>query len=276
MNGPGPRARVLAIASGKGGVGKTSLAVNLSIALAGQGASVILMDADLGLANVEVLLGLNSLYTLEHVVRGQKSALDVLVEGPGGILLVPGCSGIAQIADLGPRARKYVFEGLEELQRQADYLIIDTMAGIGQNAMAFTTAADEVIIVTTPEPSAIVDAYATCKTIYQHREDAVVSLVVNQVVNEAQAQAVSLKINRVAQLYLGRKLDLLGHIPRDPHVSRAVMQTTPLLLRYPEAAASEQIAQFARSMLQGTAPRGGGRPGFFRRFAEHLGLAPTG
>lgn len=274
MSAPGPRARVLAIASGKGGVGKTSLAVNLSIALAGSGSSVVLLDADLGLANVEVLLGLNSLYTLEHVVRGERGVLEVLVEGPGGILLVPGCSGIAQVADLGRRARQNVLDGLEELQRQSDYLIIDTMAGIGQNAMAFTTAADEVLIVTTPEPSAIVDAYATCKTVYQHREDAVVSLVVNQAVNEAQAQAVSLKINRVAQLYLGRKLELLGYIPRDPHVSRAVMQTTPLLLRYPEAAASQSIVRLARSLLQGAAPSTG-RPGFFRRFAEHLGLAPA-
>ena len=173
------RARVLAVTSGKGGVGKTSVSANLAIALAGLNLRVVLLDADLGLANVEVLLGLNSLSNLQQVVQGERRMLDILVEGPGGIRIVPGSSGISRLADLGPVARKRILDGVDELHYYADCILIDTMAGIGQNAVAFAAAADEVLLVTTPEPSAIVDGYAMLKTIYQTRKDVTLRLIVN-------------------------------------------------------------------------------------------------
>lgn len=267
------RARVLAVTSGKGGVGKTSVSANLAIALAGLNLRVVLLDADLGLANVEVLLGLNSLSNLQQVVQGERRMLDILVEGPGGIRIVPGSSGISRLADLGPVARKRILDGVDELHYYADCILIDTMAGIGQNAVAFAAAADEVLLVTTPEPSAIVDGYAMLKTIYQTRKDVMLRLIVNFAINEQQALAVAQKLKHVAHQYLGCDLSYLGYIPRDPHVSRAVMQTRPFLLRYPAAPASRRVEELARSLFDQRMPARTGLPGFLHRFAQNLGLA---
>lgn len=270
-------ARVLAVTSGKGGVGKTNTSINLSIALAAKGKVVSIIDADLGLANVEVLLGLNSLYNLQHVISGERSMTDVLVQGPGGINVVPGSSGIARLADMGPKARQNVLNGLEELQESSDFIIIDTMAGIGQNAVAFAAAADEVLLVTTPEPSSIVDAYAMIKTVYQIRDDAVFRLIVNMALNEAQARAVATKMSQVAQQFLGRKISYVGYIPRDPHVSQSVMQSTPFSLRYPSCSAAKSIKELAARVDQQRLDQPGqSRAGFFRRIAENLGLASNG
>jgi flagellar biosynthesis protein FlhG len=270
------RARVLAVTSGKGGVGKTSVSVNLAIALAAQGQRVVVLDADLGLANVEVLLGLNSMYNLQQVVQGEKRLEDVVVQGPGGIHIIPGCSGIARVADLTPDARDRILRGIDGLQQRMDVIIIDTMAGIGQNAMAFAAAADEVLVVTTPEPSAIVDAYAAFKTVFQLRDDAVVRLIVNQALNEAQARAVGQKLHHVAQQYLGHRLEYFGFVPRDPHVSQAVMQSVPFTLRYPAAAASRGIETIALRLLNQRDAQRGRVSEFFNRFARTVGMAGTG
>ncbi|MFA6244857.1 MAG: AAA family ATPase, partial [Candidatus Hydrogenedentales bacterium] len=250
--------------------------VNLGIALANNGARVIVLDADLGLANVEVLLGLNSLYNLQHVILGERKMSEVLVNGPGDIKVVPGSSGLARLADMGPTARNNVLEGLRELQEENDFIIIDTMAGIGQNAVAFAAAADEVLLVTTPEPSSIVDAYATIKTIHQTRDDAVFRLVINQTLNEAQAKAVASKLSYVTQQFLGRSLSYLGYIPRDPHVQQSVMQSYPFILRYPAAPATRCVQDLALRLQKQRGDIQDNRPGFFRRIAENLGLASNG
>ncbi|MBI5093693.1 MAG: MinD/ParA family protein [Candidatus Hydrogenedentes bacterium] len=270
------RARVLAITSGKGGVGKTNTSVNLAIALVAQGSRTVLLDADLGLANVEVLLGLNSLYNLQHVIDGEKRLMQVLVKGPGGIDVIPGSSGIAKLADLGPIARQNVLNGLKEVQEEVDFVIIDTMAGIGQNATAFAAAADEVLLVTTPEPSSIVDAYAMVKTIHGMRDDAIFRVIVNMAATPQQANAVAAKLNKVAQQYLGRSLSYLGYIPRDPHVAQGVMQTYPFSLKFPNAPATKCVEELARRIIHQRAEVDRGRPGFFKRFAQSLGLVSNG
>jgi len=246
----------------------------LAISLAGRGHRVILLDADLGLANVEVLMGLNSLYNLQHVIEGERRMLDILVKAPGGIEIVPGSSGLAKMADLPAVARQNVLDGLGELQRYADFLVIDTMAGIGRNAVSFAAAADEVLLVTTPEPSAIVDAYAMLKTLHGYREDIVVRLIVNMVGSQAQAKAVATKLAGVSQQYLGRNLSYLGFLPRDPHVSQAVMQSQPFVLAYPNAPVTKYLNLLAGRLAQQQIEPA--KEGFFKRFAQPLGIASNG
>lgn len=269
-------AHVIAVTSGKGGVGKTSTSVNLAISLAANGGRVILLDADLGLANVEVLMGLGSLYNLAHVIEGSKSMLDILVKAPGGIEIVPGSSGLSKVADLDATSRERLITGVRELQQAADFIVVDTMAGIGRNAVGFATAADEVLLVTTPEPSAIVDAYAMLKTIYHLRNDAVVRLMVNMVANQAQAKAVASKLANVSQQYLGRNLSYLGFLPRDPHVSQAVMQSQPFVVAFPNAPATKCMQMLAARLIQQQPASEPNREGFFRRFVQSLGIASNG
>lgn len=265
-------ARVIAVTSGKGGVGKSSTSVNLSIALAQREQKVILLDADLGLANVEVLLGLNSLYNLQHVILGERQMSQILVEGPGGIQVVPGTSGLAKLADLNESGRANIMAGLKQVQERADFIIIDTMAGIGRSVMSFVLAADEVLLVCAPEPSAIVDAYALLKTVYQRRDDAIVRLITNMVANKNQASLVYSKLSNAAQQYLGRRLSYLGMIPRDPHVSQAVMQSHPYLLRYPTAPASKAVVDIADRLITQRAVTPGSES-FLKRFAQSIGLS---
>ncbi|MCX5759541.1 MAG: MinD/ParA family protein [Candidatus Hydrogenedentes bacterium] len=269
-------ARVLAVTSGKGGVGKTTASVNLAIALAKQGKRVIVLDADLGLANVEVLMGLNSYYNLQHVIDGEKRMRDILVKGPAGIEIAPGTSGLAKLADLNARARQNVLDRLQDLQEMADFVIIDTMAGIGQNAVRFAAAADEVLLVTTPEPSAIVDAYATIKTIVGIREDATFRLIVNMAASPQQALAVMTNLTRVARQYLGLTLSYLGHIVRDPHVTQSVMQSNPFTVAFPTSPAAKCVFDLADKIVRQRAESEHNRTGFFRRFAQTLGLASNG
>jgi len=271
------QARVLAVTSGKGGVGKTNVSVNLAIALAGLGKRVVLFDADLGLANVEVLLGLNSFYNLEHVVGADKTIEEILVQGPGGIMVVPGSSGLAQVADLAPAQRDNLLRELRRLELQFDYVVMDTMAGIGANVVSFATAADEILLVTTPEPSSMVDAYAMLKTIHHARDDALIRLVANMVSTPAQGQAVATKLAGVAKQYLERPLSYLGCLPRDPAVSQAVMQSRPFLIQFPKSPASAAIQELAsRLVRQPTHQTNRPRPGFFKRFAERMGIAGNG
>lgn len=267
---------MLTVTSGKGGVGKTTTSVNLAIALAAHRHRVIVLDGDLGLANVEVLLGLNALHNLQAVIEGEKSMLDILEKGPGGIEVVPGSSGLAKMADLGSVARENLLDGLRQLQAHADFIIIDTMAGIGRNAVSFAAAADEVLLVTTPEPSAMVDAYAMAKAVHAQQPEAVFRLIVNMVSGRPQAAAVTTNLSNVAQQYLGCAFSSLGYIVRDPRVAQGVMQARPFLLEFPNAPASRCIEEIAAQVIHHPMRAQRSGPGFLRRFAASFGLANTG
>ncbi|MDR7435779.1 MAG: MinD/ParA family protein [Armatimonadota bacterium] len=254
----GRRSKVISIGSGKGGVGKTNLAVNLAIALARRGAQVVLVDADLGLANVDVVLGLNPPYTLDHVVRGERTLREVLVGGPLEIQVLPGASGLPEMADLHPAKRRYLLQELEGLEESTDILLIDAAPGIGRQVLSFLLASDEVLIVTTPEPTAVTDAYALIKLLYRHPSCPEVRLVVNMARDLRDAQEVALKLGLVARHYLGRWVGMAGAVPLDPNLPLAVRRQVPLVLSHPSSPASRAIAELAEVLLGSRPVKGTG------------------
>lgn len=245
------RTRVLAIASGKGGVGKTNLAVNLAIALARDGKQVAVLDADLGLANVDVLLGLVPRWTLQHVVSGERTIDEVLVRGPGGIWVIPGGSGLEELANLSEERRRALIDSLATLDGRFDVLLIDVAAGVSEGVSSFLRAAAEILVVTTPEPTAITDAYAVVKLASQGGGGTTLHLVVNQTDDGREGGQVGRKIQTVARQFLGVDLELLGHVPSDSAVPKAVRGQVPLLVAYPNALASRRIVELARRLALG-------------------------
>lgn len=261
-----PRASVIAITSGKGGVGKSNVAVNLSIKLASAGKNVVLLDADLGLANADVLCNIDLPFNLSHVIARKKELHEVMVTGPGGFKLIGGASGLARMADLTDFDRRRIVEALGAVEYSADNIIIDTGAGISPNVLSFTRAADQVLVVTTPEPTAITDAYAVIKVISKDRADRHVSLLVNQVRSASEAKLVHERVAKVAKNFLGVNVLDAGHMVADDHVRRAVLRRVPFLLSSPKCAASFCVTQLAMRFEQGIVPSADG--GFFNRMSK--------
>jgi len=260
------RASVIAITSGKGGVGKSNVAVNLSIKLASVGKSVVLLDADLGLANADVLCNIDLPYNLSHVIARKKELHEVMVTAPGGFKLIGGASGLARMADLTDFDRARIVESLMAVEHSADTIVIDTGAGISPNVLSFTRAADHVLVVTTPEPTAITDAYAVIKVITKDGLDRRISLLVNQVRSAAEGRMVHERVAKVAKNFLGVNVLDAGHLVMDDHVRRAVLQRVPFLLSAPKCAASFCVTQLAMRFEQGIAPAADG--GFFNRMSK--------
>lgn len=247
---PLPRSRVLAVSSGKGGVGKSVLALNLALGLADLGRKVCLIDADLGTANLDVLLNLAPRYSLEDVVRGGRALPEVLVQGPGGIQILPGASAVEELADLAESHFRKLYSQLSELDTLADTLVIDTGAGLSRRVTSFLLAAGETILVTTPEPHAITDAYALLKVLMSHRHTAAIHLVVAMCKNHEEGSAVAEKMMFAARRFLDVDLDFLGAFPFDPAVPASVRQQRPLFLSYPHSRASQAIRSLAARLLR--------------------------
>jgi flagellar biosynthesis protein FlhG len=249
------RAHVIAITSGKGGVGKSNIAVNLATQFSAAGKDVLLFDADLGLANADVLCNVEVPFNLSHVMINRKTLHDVMVKTPAGFRLIGGASGLANMADLSNQQRERLVNSLEMLEEQADIILVDTGAGISPNVLCFTRAADEVIVVTTPEPTAITDAYAVIKVLsrqgYEHPR---LSLLVNQCRFPGEARLVYERISRVARQFLNVSIYDAGHVMHDEAVSLAVRRRTPFLLATPHCPASVCITQLAGRLHKGLAP----------------------
>jgi flagellar biosynthesis protein FlhG len=212
---------------------------------------VLIIDADLGLANVDILLGLKNKFNLQDVIEGRMKLRDVVVNGPAGIRVIPGSSGIPRIANMSSRKRRELVSSFEELEDEADIILIDTSAGMAKNVITFALLADDILLVTTPEPSAITDAYAMIKVIHMEKPTANVGLIVNQARSEAQATEVANKIAQVSRQFLNFHVAVLGALPADPFVSRAVMQRQPWSELYPKAAATKAIRNVAAALLKG-------------------------
>jgi flagellar biosynthesis protein FlhG len=260
------RARVIAVTSGKGGVGKSNLSVNLAVRFAACGKEVILLDADLGLANADVLCNVDLPLNLAHVIARRKTLTEVIVRTPGGFGLIGGASGLARMADLTDYDRQRVVDSLADLEDQADLIIIDTGAGISPNVLSFTRAADHVLVVTTPEPPAITDAYAVIKVLSRDRKDKPVSLLVNQACSPQEAKVVYERIAAVARQFLSVQVLDAGHVSTDPQVPAAVRKRVPLMLNAPDSPAAICIGAVASRLEGSIGPAQEG--GFFRRMLK--------
>jgi flagellar biosynthesis protein FlhG len=271
-------AKAIAVTSGKGGVGKSNLAVNLAVAMSTRGLKVCLLDGDLGLANADILCNLAPRLTLEHVMAGKCRLADVMMLAPGGFRLIPGASGVARLADLAADSRQALLEQLAALERVADVLIIDCGAGISANVVGLASAANTVVVATTPEPPAITDGYAMVKLLLTQVAHARVELVVNMVQDDREGHSVFRRIERVAATFMKRSPTFGGSIPMDMNVANAVRQRIPFVLLAPESPATRAIGRLASRLLQDEPPSDAPDPitttqgGFFLRFASWLGL----
>ncbi len=257
-------ATTLAIVSGKGGVGKSNIAVNLSICLAARGMGVTLVDADLGLANADLLMNLQSRRTLSHVIAGTCAIEQVCMEGPGGIRFVPGASGFEDLANLSDFERRALLAQLQKLEDSTDIVVLDCGAGISKNVTTFASSADQVFVVTTPEPPAIADAYATVKSLCRGRCSAGIGLFVNMAHSRAQAKATCDRLVGVAKRFLNYSVADCGYMLHDSSVELAVRERCPFVIRFPSSNASACIAATADGLARSwTGQRS--RGGFFRR-----------
>ncbi len=241
----GPRARVICVTSGKGGVGKTNFTLNLAIALSKQNYSVIILDADLGLSNIDIVMGIMPKYTLQDVINGSKELREVIVTGPNGIKLISGGSGILELVDMPETRIQSLVEKLEEINSMADIILIDTGAGLSKSVMSFVMAADEVIIVATPEPTSITDAYAMIKTIGMKERGKRLKLLINRVENLNEGKITFDKLRLASEKFLNIQIEKLGYLTEDINVSRSVKLQNPFLIQFPNASISKNIENIA-------------------------------
>ncbi|MCR3921377.1 MAG: MinD/ParA family protein [Firmicutes bacterium] len=265
------KVRVITITSGKGGVGKSNITVNLALALAKMGNSVCIFDADFGLANVDILMGLVPKYNMHHVISGDKKLADILVEGPLGIHIVPGSSGLLDMANLNGPQRQQLLKQLLELERTTDIILIDTGAGISKLLLGLISAAHDVILITNPEPTAMTDAYGVAKIIGKYKLHNQVKLIVNQVKNMQEGEAVAERFSQVADNYLSLSVDYLGYISNDSLVARSVRDQQPFLIGYPKSKASVCVERIASQLVEPyglEVHRDSGMSNFFSKIAK--------
>jgi flagellar biosynthesis protein FlhG len=256
----------LAILSGKGGVGKTNIAVNLAICLAARHSRVSLVDLDMGLANADLLMGLQPRYTLAQLVGGLRTLDEITIEGPAGVQFIPGASGLHQIANLSEFERQNLLVHLQKLEDNTDIIVFDCGAGISRNVIRFALAAHRTMVVTTPEPTAITDAYATIKTLQREQYRGTVGLLVNKVSSRSEAEATFRRVAGVARRFLNYPIAFLGYVLQDTAVVLAVQARCPVVVRYPGSNASACIAAVADSFVADRSSQLQ-RDGFFRRVA---------
>lgn len=247
-NKPRKVPRVIAVTSGKGGTGKTNVVANLAYALSLSGEKVMIFDADLGLGNMDILLGITSKYTIQDIVKGRRNLSEVLIEGPEGIKILPAGSGIQELSHLSEGEKLNLMAEFDLYEDEIDTFLIDTGAGISSNVMYFNIMAQEIIVVLSPEPTSITDAYAIMKVLSTKYSETHFKLLVNEVKNERSALVVYNNICNVADKFLNISIDFLGYVMHDENVPRAVMQQTIVLQQYPDSPASKCFTYLAKKL----------------------------
>ena len=260
--------RAIVVTGGKGGVGKTNVSVNLGVAAAETGQKVMLLDADLGLANIDVVLGLHPEFDLSHVMRGERTLDEILVEGPAGLKLIPGASGLQALAELSPAEHAGLIRAFSELAGDTELLIVDTAAGISDTVLSFSRAAHEIVVVVCDEPASITDAYAIIKLLnrdYGHQRFRVLA---NMVRSAQEGRELYNKMCRVTDRYLDVTLGFMGAIPFDDSLRKAVRTQRPVVQAFPRS----RVAQVFRSLAKKieTWPQPDGANGQVQFFVERL------
>ena len=240
--------KVIAVASGKGGVGKTNVTVNLGTALAAQGKQVLLLDADLGLANIDVMLGLHPQYNLMHVLDGSKSLEEIIVEGPHGLKIIPAASGVQKMAELSPAEHAGMIQAFSEMDQHIDVLLIDSAAGIADSVVSFTRAAQEVIVVVCDEPASITDAYAFIKLLSREYDVTRFHVIANMVRNVQEGRELFNKISLVCDRFLDVSLDFMGIVPFDDDLRRAVKKQRAVVEFMPRSKAATAFVHLAKKI----------------------------
>jgi flagellar biosynthesis protein FlhG len=261
---------VIAVTSGKGGVGKTNVTVNLALALAKRGKKTILFDADLGMANVDVIMGVSPKANLADVIAGRKTMEEILHPYNEFLEIVPGGSGIHELADLDQAGLDRFVSKLKELEHRADYILVDTGAGISRTVLNFVLAASEVLLVTTPEPTAITDAYGLIKALDQHKSTASVKLLINMAETELEARAVAQKLIMIVNRFLDIEVSYLTCLEKDPNVSRSVLQQQPFYVAFPYGPSTRRINMISSLLVDPDEDEPAPPPsaGFFGRLAK--------
>lgn len=252
--------KIVTVASGKGGVGKSSLALNLGIALSRRGRKPLIIDTDFGFSNIDVMLGIHTQHDLLDVIEGRRSVREVIETGLEGVQFISGGSGVYELLRMAPDQLMGIVDGLTELEDVADTIIFDTSAGLSEHAMRLIRASHETILVTTPEPTSVVDAYALLKIMHDQGERPHISLVVNKAAGAKEAATVAEGFARIAEKNLCVRINSLGHVTRDASMSNAVKMQVPILISYPKCAASSDIYSLTQRYL-GQPPKATKRPG---------------
>lgn len=266
--------KVVSITSGKGGVGKSNFALNFALSLSESGKKVVLIDFDIGMANQEVLLGMTPNYHLIDMVKSRKCIWDVLETGPNGLELISGGNGFEEILDLRDGETNYLFGELEKLQGYADIVLFDTGAGLSRESQRCHLAADEIILVTTPEPTAITDAYSVIKILHHQNSCLDVRLVVNRVANSKEGMAIADRMRAVTKRFLDKEIDILGFLPNDGLVFQSVLDQKPFYLNYPKSHAAKWMKDLTGIYLNGNSGQrpvaAGGIKGFIQKMSQFV------
>lgn len=249
------KARIITVTSGKGGVGKSNISVNLAIQFKRLGKRVIIFDADFGLANIEVIFGIVPKYNMFDMIYSNKDIKDILTPGPLGIEFISGGSGVQELLKLDRAQLSYMLEKLYELDRMADIIIIDTGAGISDAVLDFVLASNEVLLVTTPEPTAITDAYALMKAIKKRQlstDEKIINLLVNRTESSFEGKEIFEKLNKVTKRYLGLEIINMGYLPNDKNLVKAVIEQKPVSILYPKSKVSKEFEVLAKRIVEGS------------------------
>ncbi len=236
-------AKILSVTSGKGGVGKTSLSVNIAASLGKDDVKVLLIDADLGLSNVEIMLGVTPSYTLKDVIKNGRAIEEVVINGPYNIDFISGGNGFLELAELSEIEREEILIKIHKLEELYDIIIIDTGAGISKNVTAFLTISDEIIVVTNSEPTALTDAYSIIKVITEEKLKQKIGLIINRVKNKNEYQQASDILINTAKKFLGEEIRSLGFVYEDPNVRKTIYKKTPFVIYYPNSVASDCVKE---------------------------------